>query len=231
MTNWLPTIVSHRGLCDGLPFAENSREAFIAATAAGFPVECDVWPSADGEPVVIHDPTLNRTTFGTGPISNYSSDTLRKVRLRTSDGAAATVPMLRDVASQVNYVEIKPNDDPSLVAKVMVIMAGKSWKLMSFDPANLMHAARLDASVPAVLLIEDLQNLDAAIRHKWTTYADHSLLSASVARRLRDAGMSIGTWGVDSQEDLRRILPMQPEVIISNAPRLIQRLLRNKEPV
>jgi glycerophosphoryl diester phosphodiesterase len=226
MPPYFPTIVSHRGLCDELPLVENSQEAFIAAASAGFPAECDVWTSSDGEPVVIHDATLDRTSFGTGPVSAHSSSELRKIRLRTPDGSEATVPMLRDVASHVAYIEVKPADAPELVTKVIRIMAGRKWKLLSFDPANLRNAGRIDPSIPVVLLVNELRNLETAIANKWPIYLEHSLLTDSIASGIRDAGSSIGVWTVDREKDLRRILPMRPDVIISNMPRMIQKLIR-----
>jgi glycerophosphoryl diester phosphodiesterase len=226
MPPYAPTIVSHRGLCDGLPFVENSKEAFFAAASAGFPAECDVWPSSDGEPVVIHDPTLDRTSFGTGNVSSYSASDLSKVRLRTPDGSEATVPLLREVALYVSYVEIKPANAPKLVAEVIRIMAGQKWKLLSFDPVNLRHALRIDPSVAAGLLVDEPEALDAAIANRWAAYIEFSLLTEAVAGRFREAGISIGMWTVDREEDLRRILPMRPDVIISNRPLAIQALLR-----
>ena len=64
-----PTIVAHRGLHRQDP--ENSLAAAVAALRAGFEwIECDVWPSADGVPVLIHDETLDRTTTATGRVGD-----------------------------------------------------------------------------------------------------------------------------------------------------------------
>ena len=52
----------------------------MAAGADGF--ECDVRLSADGVPVVIHDPTLDRTTDATGPVHTRTADELGRVDAR-----------------------------------------------------------------------------------------------------------------------------------------------------
>src|SRR6476661_5043820 len=76
-----PTIVAHRGLHHDAP--ENSQAALVAALKAGFRwVECDVWDSLDGFPVVIHDESLERTTTGTGLVHQRRLDELRAMRLR-----------------------------------------------------------------------------------------------------------------------------------------------------
>ncbi|HMH50695.1 MAG TPA: glycerophosphodiester phosphodiesterase family protein [Candidatus Acidoferrum sp.] len=93
-----PRIAAHRGGAALWP--ENSLTAFAGALALGVDLlEFDVHQSADGEPVVIHDATLDRTTEGTGPVSAQSAGTLRGLRLRNRDGALTDdhVPLLDDV--------------------------------------------------------------------------------------------------------------------------------------
>ena len=59
MNRSLPGICAHRGLSGAMP--ENTLPAFAAAIAAGAQeIEFDLFPSADGIPVVSHDPDLAR---------------------------------------------------------------------------------------------------------------------------------------------------------------------------
>jgi glycerophosphoryl diester phosphodiesterase len=54
--------------------------AFAHAVALGVDaVECDVHLSADGEAVLIHDDTLDRTTDATGPVSLQTARELAAV--------------------------------------------------------------------------------------------------------------------------------------------------------
>src|SRR5262249_25313177 len=60
-----PRLFAHRGGSGVAP--ENTIEAFVLGLAAGAErLELDVHATADGEGVVIHDPTVDRTTDGTG---------------------------------------------------------------------------------------------------------------------------------------------------------------------
>src|SRR5687767_2254684 len=60
-------IIGHRGNAAHAP--ENTMESFRQALAAGAEcVELDVHLSGDGAAVVIHDPTLDRTTDATGAV-------------------------------------------------------------------------------------------------------------------------------------------------------------------
>src|SRR5689334_9788482 len=59
---------------------ENTAVAFEHAAALGVHgFECDVHLSRDGEAVVIHDPTLDRTTDATGPVGALTAAELARV--------------------------------------------------------------------------------------------------------------------------------------------------------
>src|SRR5512140_1883598 len=63
-----PRVFGHRGAAGVAP--ENTLVSFRRACADGADVfELDVHATADGEIVVLHDPTLERTTDGAGPVS------------------------------------------------------------------------------------------------------------------------------------------------------------------
>ena len=69
-------IFAHRGVSKHYP--ENTRVAFYAASKlpiAG--IELDVHVTADGELVVIHDETIDRTSNGTGYVRDYTLQQLR----------------------------------------------------------------------------------------------------------------------------------------------------------
>lgn len=224
MGDWKPTIIAHRGGAAGFGLAENSREAFAAATAAGFGSECDVWQSADEVPVVMHDERLDRTTLAQGRVTEYSAQTLRQVYLRTS-AEPARVPLLREVADDVSLIEIKQNNAPELVRQTIEIMGTRPCRLQSFDAANVRHAQALAPAIPVAYLVYDMAGIDRAIAAGWPAYMEHKLLDEAVARRLRDAGLSIGVWTVNSEQALRRLVPFRPDVIISDVPLLIREWL------
>ena len=64
-------VAAHRGLCARYP--ENTMPAFEAAVAAGVDqIETDVRITKDGELVLVHDTTLDRTSTGTGRTCDYT---------------------------------------------------------------------------------------------------------------------------------------------------------------
>jgi glycerophosphoryl diester phosphodiesterase len=79
-------IIGHRGARNLWP--ENSLEGFRRTRELGVDaVEFDVHLARDGEPVVIHDPSLERTTEGTGPVADRTA----------TDLAAMGIPSLEAV--------------------------------------------------------------------------------------------------------------------------------------
>src|SRR5213593_1749186 len=88
-------LAAHRGGAALWP--ENSLLAFRNAIALGADfIEFDVHLSKDGQLVVIHDPTLERTTTGAGPVKDRTVAELKAVRLKDRTGAVTgeTVPTL-----------------------------------------------------------------------------------------------------------------------------------------
>ena len=78
-------VVAHRGGADLGP--ENSLGCIRRGIAAGAGwVEIDVHLSADGEIVVCHDPSVDRTTDGKGQISGMTYPELRRLRLLDGEG-------------------------------------------------------------------------------------------------------------------------------------------------
>lgn len=72
-----PLFFAHRGGSKLAP--ENTNTAFEKGVSYGADaLELDIHQTRDGELVVIHDPTLNRTTNGTGPVATHTLDELRR---------------------------------------------------------------------------------------------------------------------------------------------------------
>jgi glycerophosphoryl diester phosphodiesterase len=65
------TLINHRGLSPGFP--ENTLAAFRNSIAMGVDaIEIDLRATSDGEIVILHDDTVDRTTDGTGPVSRLT---------------------------------------------------------------------------------------------------------------------------------------------------------------
>lgn len=131
--------VAHRGLWGG-GLTENSLGAARAAIEAGYAIELDLQFSADGEPVVFHDDTLERLTDETGPLGERLFADLTKVPLK---GGKECIPSFVEFLEVVGgrtpvIVEVKSswNGETHLAEKVSRILQsyGGPVAVMSFDP-------------------------------------------------------------------------------------------------
>ena len=121
-----PRLFAHRGASGEAP--ENTMAAFQRAVEAGVEyIELDVHASEDGQVMVIHDATIERTTNGLGAVQNYSLAALQQLdagyRFSPDEGKTlpfrasdVIIPSLQEVLEsfpQVKFtVEIKPSDPP-----------------------------------------------------------------------------------------------------------------------
>ncbi|MGC8781706.1 MAG: glycerophosphodiester phosphodiesterase, partial [Anaerolineae bacterium] len=94
-----PLIFAHRGACRVAP--ENTLPAFLAAMDLGADgVELDVQYSSDGKLMVIHNPSLEATTNGTGRVTAHTFDELRALDAGAhfaAEFAGTPIPTLDEV--------------------------------------------------------------------------------------------------------------------------------------
>jgi len=152
-----PRLYAHRG--GSLEAPENTLEAFANGLAAGADrLELDVHGTADGEVVVIHDPTLDRTTDGTGEVRAVRLDEIRRLdagyRFRAPDGEASfrgrgvRVPTLAEVLDAFPGVplniEIKQRE-PALEDAVLAVLdrfSARDQVLLAAEDGRIMERIR-----------------------------------------------------------------------------------------
>ncbi len=105
-------VFSHRG--GRMEFDENTMAAFQASYDAGYRgFEVDIRLTADGELVVTHDSTLERTTNGSGIVEKTTANELRKLQTKKG-GKMAFLPELLDWLKNKKglYVEFEMKTKP-----------------------------------------------------------------------------------------------------------------------
>lgn len=235
-----PQIASHRG--GAFLWPENSMTAF--RETARLPVdqvECDVHLSADGEVVIMHDATLDRTTDARGPVAARSAAELRAVRVRGTGGEG--VPMLADLAALIRptglllRVEIKADADglpyPGIVERVLAVLDAAGMRqrtvVIGFQAPTVAEAARAGGLAGVAWLLErpwwralDLPGAIAAARaHGVGEIGLHeALVDARVVAAVRAAGLGIGCWGANHAPSIRRMLALGVDVFATDDPPL-----------
>ena len=133
----LPLAFAHRGgAAEG---DENTAEAFGRAVAMGYRyVETDVHATADGVPVVFHDPDLRRLTGSPGTVARMRWADLATLRV----GGAGAIPRLDDVLAAWPDIRfnIDVKSDPAAAPTVQMLRrAGATDRVLlaSFDDRRL----------------------------------------------------------------------------------------------
>lgn len=89
-------LFAHRGVMALLP--ENTMSAFeLALTSGADGIETDVHLTKDGELVLIHDETLDRTTDGYGAISQHTLSELKQFNAGVRFGMNEPIPTLDEL--------------------------------------------------------------------------------------------------------------------------------------
>ena len=93
---------SHRGFNAVAP--ENTLPAFAAAVALGADeIEFDLWPTADGQLAVCHDPSVDRTTDGKGKICDMTWEQMKNLdagKKFHSEYEGVRIPLFEEVLRQ-----------------------------------------------------------------------------------------------------------------------------------
>jgi glycerophosphoryl diester phosphodiesterase len=244
-----PLFAAHRG--GALLWAENSLLAFRNALALGADfLELDVHLTRDGEVVVIHDATLERTTTGSGPVRERTLAELGAVRLKDRDGAVLEerIPTLDQVVALAAagkrqiLLEIKTDERrrryPEIEEKVFAVLARHRFTsftvVMAFEAATWRRLRQLrpDARAAALYSARMLRAADVtaeleALRQAGVGFVglDQALVNADVARQARLAGLTLGVWTVNQREAIARFIDQGVGVVITDRPDLAKELL------
>lgn len=241
----LPLIVAHRGAPSERP--ENTLAAFEVAVDAGAKaVEFDVRVTADGQVVVMHDATLDRTTDGSGLIREQSLAEVLAVGIGGPEGRTYTVPTLHETLAQLSGraavdVEIKnvpgdPDFDPEIELAVELVHRALDdvafvgdVMVSSFNPRSIAASREARPDIPTGLLTNVDVDAAAALHfaseqgHTWVLpFADRLVEQGDgFVDAVHAAGVLLGTWIVDDIERARTLLAAGVDAVATNEARAI----------
>lgn len=246
-----PLNIGHRGASGEAP--ENTLPAFELALRQGADgVEFDVHLSADGIPVVIHDARLERTTSGSGRVSEHRAGALRRLdagswfnrrfpsRARQRF-AGARIPLLSEILSWVRtrkcqaFLELK-DATPGTEAKVLeeIAKAGvqSSITVISFDVTTLRRTRQLD---PRVALGLDTSRRLLAIRRAKSLRAvailpHWAIASRRMILRAHRNSLRVFAWTVDEPRWMRRRILDGVDGLLTNFPARLEEVRSSLMP-
>jgi len=193
-----PILLAHRGAHDQ-SIRENSLAALVAGARECDGVELDVRFSAEGEAVIVHDPTLDRLFGVTRRVCELSATELADLEVPTLSQALAVMP-----ATTLVNVELKEQPSAALFTTVVEARGPQADGIVisSFDPFILQVVAARMPSWPRWLNAETAAEAEMAVAISCAGISvDVALLSKERIGRWRDAGLEIAAWTIRNERD------------------------------
>ena len=224
-----PLVFAHRG---GMTLGpENTIPTFDAGLKAGADgLELDVHASSDGVVVVHHDRTLERTTRGSGPVGAKTAAELARLG----------VPSLREVLQRYPEARIiiEMKEDEAALGEAVASEVRRAGAVERVCAAGFGEHAVLAArrSLPEMATSAHQAEVRRVLRRTWVCWPMRScewggyqvpeyagrvrVVSPRFVRYAHLAGLKVHVWTVDEEHDMRRLLDMGVDALISNRPGL-----------
>jgi len=247
-----PKIIAHQGGAKLAP--GNTLAAFKNAIELGVDmIEIDVHLSKDSKVIVIHDGTIDATTDGSGEIKSMTLDEIKKYDAGTwfdKKFKNEHIPTLDEVMEILNgkvslLIEIKEGDEhyPGLEERVVETIHkynATDWAFVqSFNEKTVLKVKKMDPAITTFYLLgtnfneyysnlADKVSTGKNIEKKYDGIAPHfSFLNNDKVKVFHQAGFSVFAWTVDEPDDMKKIVNINVDGIITNLPDKLKALLNN----
>lgn len=243
-----PLVLAHRGYSGKYP--ENSKLAFEMAIQTGcHGIESDVHLSADGEPVIIHDPTLERTTDGKGMVADHTFLQLQKLDCGSWKGpefAGQHLLHLEELLQLVmqhllvlnlelkNYEVFYKGLEEKVIECIAKYKAQNHVFLSSFNHPSMVLCKQINPAVQTGFLygypLLDIEQ-----------YADRYPVDAlhpryqclqyepGLVQKIHATGRRVNTWTVNTLADMDYCIQAGTDAIITNYPQTLMDLLGKED--
>ncbi|MDE1462604.1 glycerophosphodiester phosphodiesterase [Spartinivicinus poritis] len=215
-------LIGHRGARDEAP--ENTIAGFRHAISLGiFDFELDLRLSKDGQLVVIHDATVDRTTNGNGKVARLTAKELNQLNAQFAHplwDQACSVPLLSDLLAacpEINSVQLEMKADNRAEAYAVAeathefcqqYKGSATLILTSINRHCLTTLARLESPQPRGLVAEYLFPPPVHTAKKLGCQylcLDQALCSSSRVKAATDAGLIVSVWTVNDLDVARKL--------------------------
>jgi glycerophosphoryl diester phosphodiesterase len=239
-----PIVFAHRGASAEAP--ENTLAAFELALRQGCDaIELDVRLSKDNQVVVIHDPTVDRTTDGQGVVKDLSLGEIRKLDAGSHFDVAfqgETIPTLDEVfkaIGQLTYINVELANYNSMTDELpeKVAQLVRKHKLArrvlfsSFNPICLLRIRRLVPEAPAGLLAHPgkkgrlaRSRIGELIGYQ-SLHVNFNDVTLRLLNHQHKKGYLVFSYTVNSEEYLRQQIDLGVDGIFTDEPRLARQIL------
>ncbi len=231
-------VVAHRGASSLAP--ENTLASVRKAMELGADhCEIDVQLSKDGEVVLLHDSRLKRTAGISGALSEYTLDELREFEVGSwfgPDFEGEPIPTLFEVIRAVKgkillNIEIKVSgEDSNIASKVVDIIHSEGIRnnclVTSFDRLTVETIKELDPLISTGFIFNQKYPPDV-FEGNWDALScNYRVVNANFVAKAREFKKKVYVWTVDDEVEMKRLIDLNVDGIITNRPQDLIPLVR-----
>ncbi|KYC95120.1 glycerophosphodiester phosphodiesterase [Heyndrickxia sporothermodurans] len=231
-------IFAHRGSAGTHP--ENTMESFIAAEKSGAEgLELDVHLSKDGEIVVIHDETVDRTTNGKGFVHQLTVAELKELnasyKFKTFQSfiRSPKIPTLKEVFEWMRGNNLLCNIEmkngkimyPLLEEKVIQLIRDYRYEeriiISSFNHYSLVRCYQLAPELETAPLYSDglyMPWIYAKAIHSKGLHPNFKAAPNMIIQEAMANGIAVRPYTVNKESDMERLIAIQCSAIITDYP-------------
>ena len=242
-------MIGHRGAAACAP--ENTLAGFRRARALNCDwVELDVRLTADGQPILLHDNRLERTTNGRGKVSSMSLAAIRRHSAGAWFGpsyAAERVPTLSEALALLadlglgGNIELKAvwgrrGETGRRVADLLLQLLPSqmpSLLISSFQPAVLAAAGACPPGIARGILFRSIPKRWRTVAEKLgctTIHAEHRRLSPAVVADVRAAGYPLLAYTVNDPARASTLFAWGVTSVFSDDPQSLSEVAAQGDP-
>jgi glycerophosphoryl diester phosphodiesterase len=225
-------VIGHRGAAGYEP--ENTLRSFRRALEIGVHgIELDVHLSKDRRVVVIHDPTVDRTTNGHGYVRDLSFEELSKL----DAGMGERIPLLEEVMDLVKdrailQIELKGEGTEEPVLRIIEERGFVNRVVLtSFFHNRVKKVKDLNPRIRTGILIVG-RPLDpvhmAKVAKADAIHINYMTVDRELVDEVHREGLQVTVWNADEPKDINAMIDLGVDAIGSNKPDIVFSCLRKK---
>ena len=240
-----PRAFAHRGWhVDDLSGMENSLSSFRRAVKEGYRyLETDVHATSDGEVVVHHDTTLDRTTDATGTVSDLPWSTVKRANVGGREPIARLADVLEELPDTMFNIDVKT--EHAVEPVVAVLRRSNALHrvcLASFSDNRLARIRKLAG--PALLTSMGPRNAGIlwlsghvpvagfAVRGQVAqvpvTQGRLKVVDERFVRAAHRRSLEVHVWTIDDEADMRHLLDIGVDGIVTDRPDVLREVLQSR---
>ena len=234
-------VTGHRGASGHAP--ENTLSAMKVAIEMGAEFsELDVQETADGEIILLHDSSLKKTSGVDKNIWEVNYADLKDLDVGSwfsEEYKNEPIPTLQEVIDLVKgkmklNIEMKANKHEKMLAeRTLKVVTDNDFldqvifTSFKFDEIRKIRKINKEAKV-GYIFGKMPQDVDVFSEDVDLLSVNIKTVDAAFMKKAKDAGMEVAVWTVNKPEDMKRMIEIGVDDIITNYPDVLRKVLDGK---